>query len=51
MSLLSVIKKIKLRTRIKMYGLLESVLPQCLSIGNLIPDFNDMVHQEEWQGA
>lgn len=29
-------------------------IPFCHSscpLGNLIPDFNDMVHQEEWQGA
>jgi glutamate synthase (NADPH/NADH) small chain len=29
----------------------ESVLPQFLPFGNLIPDFNDMVHQEEWETA
>jgi glutamate synthase (NADPH/NADH) small chain len=29
----------------------ESVLPQLSPLGNLIPDFNDMVHQEEWENA
>jgi glutamate synthase (NADPH/NADH) small chain len=27
------------------------LLPQFLPFGNLIPDFNDMVHQEEWETA
>jgi glutamate synthase (NADPH/NADH) small chain len=28
-----------------------TVLPQFLPFRNLIPDFNDMVHQEEWETA
>jgi glutamate synthase (NADPH/NADH) small chain len=39
----------KKRARIEMYGLWNPILSQC-PLGNLI-DFNDMVHQEEWQGA
>jgi hypothetical protein len=31
------------KERVQMYGLRNSVLPQFLPFGNLIPDFNDMV--------
>jgi glutamate synthase (NADPH/NADH) small chain len=33
-----------------MYGW-NPILSQCLSIGKFNSDFNDMGHQEEWQGA
>jgi glutamate synthase (NADPH/NADH) small chain len=35
-----------------MYGLQESrFVTAHVPLGNLIPDFNDMVHQEEWENA
>jgi len=44
------------KTKIKQQGsrCMDCGIPFCHSacpLGNLIPDFNDMVHQEEWQSA
>ena len=44
------------KEKIKQQGsrCMDCGIPFCHSscpLGNLIPDFNDMVHQEEWQGA
>jgi NADPH-dependent glutamate synthase beta subunit-like oxidoreductase len=33
------------------HGLWNLFCHSACPLGNLIPDFNDMVHQEEWQGA
>jgi glutamate synthase (NADPH/NADH) small chain len=33
------------------HGLWNLFSHSACPLGNLIPDFNDMVHQEEWQGA
>jgi glutamate synthase (NADPH/NADH) small chain len=34
-----------------MYGLRNPFCHSSCPLGNLIPDFNDMVHQEEWETA
>jgi len=34
-----------------LHGLRDPLLPQQLPIGNIVPEWNDLVHRERWQEA
>ena len=36
---------------VALHGLRHSVLPQGCPLGNLIPDWNDLVYRDRWQAA
>jgi glutamate synthase (NADPH/NADH) small chain len=43
--------KEEIKSKDQMYGLRNPFCHSSCPLGNLIPDFNDMVHQEEWETA